>query len=79
MIKNLPCLSMQEMQVQSLGWKDSLEKEMAIYSSIFVWKTPWTEELGGLQSMGVKRVGQESERVSCSIMSNSLRPKQQMF
>ena len=35
-IKNLPCLSMQEMQVQSLGWKDSLEKEMAIYSSIFV-------------------------------------------
>ena len=58
-VKNLPCLSMQEMYIQSLGWKDSLEKEMATYSSIFVWKTPWTEEPGRLQSMGVKTVRQE--------------------
>ena len=48
---------MQEMQVRSLGRKDALEKEMATYSSILVWEIPWTEELGGLQSMGrCKRV-----------------------
>ena len=43
---------MQETWVQFLGWKDSLEKEMAIHSSILAWKTPWTEKPGGLQSMG---------------------------
>ena len=43
---------MQEMQVQSLVWEDPLEKEVATHSSILAWKTPWTEELGGLQSMG---------------------------
>ena len=42
-------ISMQEMQVQSLGWEDTLEKEMAIHSSI-VWKTPWREEPGRSQS-----------------------------
>ena len=45
---------MQEMQVQSLGWEDSLEKEMATYSSIFAWEIPWTEESGGLQSIGLQ-------------------------
>ena len=68
MVKNLPCLSMQEMYIQSLGWKDSLEKEMATYSSIFVWKIPWIEEPGRLQFMGVKRVGQESERLRDSVV-----------
>ena len=48
-VKNLP--AMQETQVLFLGWKDPLEKEMAIHSSILTWETPWTEEPGGLQSM----------------------------
>ena len=42
----------QEMQVQSLGWEDLLEMEMATHSSIFDWKIPWTEEPGRLQSRG---------------------------
>ena len=46
----------QEMWVQSLGQEDSLEKEIATHSSILAWKIPWTEELGGLQSMGSQRV-----------------------
>ena len=50
---------MQETWVQSLGWKDPLEKEMAPYSSILAWKIPWTEESGGLQSMGSQRVGHD--------------------
>ena len=53
-VKNLP--AMQETQktlVQSLGWEDSLEKEMATHSSILAWEIPWTEEPGGLQSKGL--------------------------
>ena len=53
-VKCLP--TMQETRVRSLGWKDSLEKEMATHSSIHAWKIPWTEESGGLQSMGSQRV-----------------------
>ena len=49
----------QETQVQSLGQKDPLEKEMAIYSSILAWEIPWTEEPGGLQSMEWQRVGHD--------------------
>ena len=45
---------MQEMQVQSLGWEDPLEKEMAIQSSILDWEIPWTGELSELQFMGCK-------------------------
>ena len=52
--KNLP--AMQETWVQSLGWEDPLQKGMATHSSILAWKTPWTEEPGGLQSMGLNRV-----------------------
>ena len=47
----------QETQVQSLGWEDLLEKEMAIHFSILAWKIPWTEEPGMLQSGGPQRVG----------------------
>ena len=47
---------MQEMQVPSLGWEDSLEKEMATDSSILAWGIPWTEEPGQLQPMGGKRI-----------------------
>ena len=48
-----------ETRVQSLGWEDPLEKEMAIHSSTIAWKIPWTEELGRLQSMGSQRVGHD--------------------
>ena len=44
-------------EVQSLGQEDPLEEEMATHSSILAWKIPWTEEPGGLQSMGSQRVG----------------------
>ena len=47
---------MQEMAVRSLGQEDLLEKEMATHSSILAWEIPWTEEPGGLQSMGSQRV-----------------------
>jgi len=47
---------MQETHVQSLGWEDPLEEEMATHSSILAWEIPWTEEHGGLQSMGLQRV-----------------------
>ena len=50
---------MQETWVQSLGWEDPLEEEMATHSIILVWKIPWTEEPGRLQSMGSKRVGHD--------------------
>ena len=53
-VKNLPAV--QETWVQSLGWEDPLEKEMATHSRILAWKIPWTEEPGGLQSMGSQRV-----------------------
>ena len=56
-IKRLP--AMQEMQVRSLGWEDPLEKEMATHSSILGWRIPWTEEPGGLRSMGSQRVGHD--------------------
>ena len=57
MMKNLP--SVQELQVQSLAREDPLEKEMATHSSILAWRIPWTEEPGGLQSMGSQRVGHD--------------------
>ena len=43
------------MWVQSLGWEDPLEEEMATHSSILAWEIPWTEETGGLQSIGVAK------------------------
>ena len=46
---------MQETQVRSLGWEDTVEKETATYSSILAWEIPWTEEPAGLQSMGLQR------------------------
>ena len=55
MVKRLPTLW--ETQVQSLGWEDPLEKEMAPHSSTLAWRIPWMEEPGGLQSMGSQRVG----------------------
>ena len=57
MVKNLP--AMRETRVRSLGWEDPLEKEMATHSSILAWEILWTEEPGGLQSMGPQRVGHD--------------------
>ena len=54
MVKNLPAI--QETWVILLGYEDPLEKEMVTHSSILVWKIPWAEEPGGLQSMGLPRV-----------------------
>ena len=59
MVKNPP--AMQETRVQSLGWEDPLEKEMATHSSILAWRIPWTEEPGRLQSMG----SQKSDTIPC--------------
>ena len=53
-VKNLP--AMQETRVQSLNWEDVLKKGMAAHSSLLAWRIPWTEELGGLQFMGLQRV-----------------------
>ena len=58
MVKNLPASAGDiKDQVQSLGWEDPLEEGMATHSSILAWRIPWTEEPGGLQSMGSQRVG----------------------
>ena len=56
-VKNLPAV--QETQVRSLGWEDPLEKKIAIHSSILACTISWTEEPGGLQSMGSQRVGHD--------------------
>ena len=57
LVKNLPAV--QETRVQSLGWEDLLEKEMATHSSVLAWRIPWMEEPGGVQSMGSQRVGHD--------------------
>ena len=57
MVKNL--LAIWETQVQSLRGEDPLEEGMAAHSSLLAWRTPWTEEPGGLQSIGSQRVRQD--------------------
>ena len=57
MVKNLPAV--RETQVQSLGGEDPLEKGIATHSSILAWEVTWTEEPGGLQSMGSQKVGHD--------------------
>ena len=60
MVKNPPAMQEpQETWVLSLGWKDPLEEGMATHSSVLAWRIPWTEESGGLQSMGLQRVGHD--------------------
>ena len=56
-VKHLPTI--RETQVQSLGWEDPLEMGTATHSSILTWRIPWTEEPGGLQSLGSQRVGHD--------------------
>ena len=57
MVRNLP--AMQETWVLSLGWEDPLEKRMATHSNILAWRILWTEGPGGLQFMGLQRVGRD--------------------
>ena len=57
MVNSLP--AMWETQVPSLGWEDPLEKEMVTHFNTLAWKIPWTEEPGGLHSMGSQRVGHD--------------------
>ena len=57
MVKNLP--KIQETRVQYPGQEDALEKGMTTHSSILVWRSPWIEEPGGLQSMGWQRIGHD--------------------
>ena len=58
--KNLPAMQEpQETQVQFLDWEDPLEKDMATHSSILAWRIPWTEQPGGLESIGSQRVEQD--------------------
>ena len=64
-IKHLP--AMQETRVQSLGWEDSLEKEMATHSSILAWRIPWTEEPGGAVVHGVAKESDTAERLMHSL------------
>ena len=49
------CRLTQEALVRSLGWEDALEEETATHSSVLAWEIPWTEESGGLQSMGLQK------------------------
>ena len=53
-VKNLPAVYLQETRVESLDSEDSLEKRLATHSNIRAWRIPWTEESGGLQSMGLQ-------------------------
>ena len=58
LVKNLPAMQeVQEKQARSLRWEDPLEKGMVAHSSVLAWKTSWTEEPGGLQSIRLQRVG----------------------
>ena len=57
MVKNLT--AMQKTQVRSLGQEDPLEKEMTTHSSILAWRILWTEDPGGLESLGSQRVGHD--------------------
>ena len=66
---------MQELWVQSLGWEDLLEKEMATHSSVLAWEIPWTEESGGLQSMGFLK----ENSPGCSLEGLMLKLKLQYF
>jgi len=59
---------LQEMQVESLGQEDPLEKEMATHSSILAWRIPWMEEPGRLQFRGSQRVGQDCACTTCNFL-----------
>ena len=68
-VKHLP--TMRETWVQSLGQEDPLEKEIAIHSSTLAWKIPWTEEPGGLQSMGSQSRTRLSDFTSLTLITSA--------
>ena len=72
-VKNVPAV--QETQVPSLGWEDPLEKKMASHSSILAWRIPWTEEPGGLQSLGSQEVD-TTEQLTLTLNSQRLGHRQ---
>ena len=63
MVKNPP--AMQETWIQSPGWEDPVGKGMATHSNILAWRTPWTEEPGELQFIGLQRVGHDGSDLAC--------------
>ena len=65
---------MQETRVQSLGWEDPLEKGMATHSSILAWRTPWTEDPGGLQSLGLQSLTRLSDWQLSTLTSQLIPP-----
>ena len=68
--QTVKCLTtMRETRVQSQGWEDPLEKEMATHSSILAWEIPWVEEPGRLQSMGSQRVRHDCESLGVGSLS----------
>ena len=73
MVKRLP--TMQETWVQSLGWEDLLEKEIATHSSILAWRIPGTGEPGGLPSMGSHRVGHDCSDLAAAAATMLREPK----
>ena len=72
MVKNVPANAGDAMQIPSLGWKGPLEEKMAMHSSILAWRIPWTEEPGGLPSMGLQRV--KHHRATAHILSRHSLP-----
>ena len=68
LVKNPP--AMQETLVEFLGWEGPLEEGMATHSRFLAWRIPWTEEPGGLQSMGSQRLSDTTERLSTAQMKN---------
>ena len=70
MVKNSPTVQkMKEMRVRSLGWEDPLEEEMATHSNSLAWRIPWTEEPGGLSSLGSQSQTRLSEKQQESRLS----------
>ena len=70
----------QETQVPSLGWEDPLEEGMATPSSILAWRIPWTEESGGLQSIGSQRVGHNWSDLACMhTVKKQIKERQKVF
>ena len=72
------CLPMEETWVRSLGWENPLENAVTVHSSTLAWRIPWTEEPGGLQSMGSQRVKHDlatKQKQQYSIMENYLKMK----
>ena len=70
-VKNLSAV--QETWVQSPGWEDPFEKVMATHSTILAWRIPWTEEPGGLQSMGLQRVRHKRDTDSTTLLGRDRR------